>query len=567
MAKAVSLDELDVAYDEDDVHQSKAKTDERVLDLSAPPVEESSEALKTVDITPDVSLIRKSGQTGYRAWESLAEFDDNSVDNRIPGEQLVVENYITRDKTVGNKITVIDNGTGMTEAELEKSMVLAYSVKTGDKIGMFGMGMKTAASNLGKRFTITTCTAEMDHALQLTYDEAKFVASGKWEVSLAKIRKPFPHGTRIDITQLRVNLYGELVNTVKRNLAANFKHFIDNGEVVIKVNDDVVKPEEPELLEGYTTHFQFVVNGKRVHGWAGLKKTGSQRGRYGFDLIRHNRIVSRYAKIGFVPHPALTWIQGELFLDNFEVTANKRDFVRDTDDWNELSKKVYEAIKEVVRNSRKRAHKNLPLREREQADQFSKELEQVSASNGLRSDVRVAVLDAALEAEAEAAEGQSGSAATKGGTAKGGTGPKGDKSGKGVNNVVPLTPKDATKRADRITTELLGVKIVHEVAALGTRLPYWEYDVDERVGETIVHVVTNLDHPVYRNITDFDLATRIKENIVEALASHLCDVNGVNTREDFITWKSLILKRHAQMKLGQLPEGEPAPDEVDPMLG
>jgi hypothetical protein len=56
----------------------------------------------------------------------------------------------------------------------------------------------------------------------------------------------------------------------------------------------------------------------------------------------------------------------------------------------------------------------------------------------------------------------------------------------------------------------------------------------------------------------------VKENIVEALAIHLCEKNGVDSIEDFITWKSQILKRHAQMVLGQ--ENDEA-EAVDTMLG
>jgi hypothetical protein len=555
VAKSTRNDDLDVHYDED---QPSVTADESVLDFAAPALAEAKAGdAKSVDITPDVSLIQKSGQTGYRVSESLAEFNDNSVDNKTPGIMLVIENVINRDRQSGGRITVTDNGSGMNEEALEKSMVMAHSTKTGDKIGMFGMGMKTAASNLGKRFAITTCTAEMDHGLQLKYNEDEFIAGGKWEVAIVKVPKPFDYGTRIDITNLRVSLYGELVNVVSRNLAANFKHFIDDGSVLIKVNGVEVKPEEPDLMPGYTKDFAFDLNGKVVRGWAGIATKGSQRGRYGFDLIRHNRIVSRYQKIGFTPHPALAWIRGELFLDGFMVTNNKREFVRDTEEWDKLADRVSEEIKDVIRNSRKRAVKNLPARETLQADQFAKEIERVSSSNELRSDVRVAVLDTIGDEPAIPVAAPTGRA-------------KADKPGKkrDPDNVVPivrpLTPRDAQNKADRIVTELLGVKILHETASLGLRMPYFESTVDEKVGETVVHVVTNLDHPVYRNINTFDLGTRVKENIVEALAIHLCEKNGVDSIEDFITWKSQILKRHAQMVLGQ--ENDEA-EAVDTMLG
>lgn len=37
----------------------------------------------TVDITPDKSLIKKLGLTGYRSEQAIAELIDNSIDGRI----------------------------------------------------------------------------------------------------------------------------------------------------------------------------------------------------------------------------------------------------------------------------------------------------------------------------------------------------------------------------------------------------------------------------------------------------------------------------------------------------
>ncbi len=555
MAETRVMNDPDLAY-ADEARGTGMKLDESVLDLMAPPVQETGDELAVVDITPDVSLIRKTGQTGYKAHESIAELVDNSVDERIDGKKVRVQIYINRDKKVGGRITVSDDAAGMDQEKLQNAMVLARSSKTGEKIGMFGMGMKTGASNLGDRFIIETTTKELDYGLQMTYDETAFIKDGEWKMGIKKIPKPFPHGTRIDITGIRVSLYPELVNVVRGRLARYFKHFIKNEVAEIFVNDLPVEPMEPKLVEGYTRQFEFTVNGKTVRGWAGIRATGSQIGRYGFDLVRHMRIVSQHNKIGFNPHPALSWIDGELFLDDFEVTSNKRDFVQDTDDWKALEKRLREELKEVIRNSRKRAVNQLPKRESEAAKGFAQEMTDLMTSSQMRADVRLRVLNNETGLDHSETEESAQPELTPSKTSR-----KRKRSG----NVIPLNPERPHATIEKIVSELMNVKVTHEAGRLGSYAPYFASESDERADGTIIRVVSNLDHPVYRNINDFDMSTRVKENIVEACAKFICERENVDSIEDFIAHKAMILKRHAQVK--SKLEGSEDHDPVDTIFG
>jgi hypothetical protein len=555
MAKIRVMNDPDLAYADEAGGSSGMKLDESVLDLMAPPVQKAGTDLAVVDITPDVSLIRKSGQTGYKAHESIAELVDNPLDERLPSEKVRIDIFINRDKKVGGRITVVDNAAGMDQGKLQNAMVMARSSKTSDKIGMFGMGMKTGASNLGSRFTIETTTKDMKYGLQMTYDETAFLKANEWKMVIKKIAKPFDHGTRIDITGIRVSLYPELVNVVRGRLARYFKHFIKNNLAEIFVNGLPVEPVEPKLVEGYTKHFEFAVNGKNVRGWAGIRATGSQIGRYGFDLVRNNRIVSQHNKLGFNPHPALSWIDGELFLDQFEVTSNKRDFVHDTDDWKALEKRLREELKEVVRNSRKRANNQLPKREDEAAKGFAEEMSELMESSPMRADVRLRMLN--NETSATTAADQEAKKPTRGKDRKGTSDTE--------DNVIPLNPGKPYNRVEAVVAELVGVKVIHQAGKLGAYAPYFVSESDERADGTTIRVMTNLDHPVYRNITDFDMSTRVKDNMVEACAKYLCEKENVDSIEDFIAHKSMILKRHAQIKL-KLEDVEDL-DPVDAIFG
>src|SRR4051794_4603817 len=116
-------------------------------------------ATKTVDITPDVSLLRKSGEVNYKIPDAVAELVDNPLDEQEPGKKLTIE--VTVGQKRGEKfLQVVDDARGMTPEQAASAMIMARSTKTSGKIGEFGMGMKTACSNLGGHFEIVTCTAD-----------------------------------------------------------------------------------------------------------------------------------------------------------------------------------------------------------------------------------------------------------------------------------------------------------------------------------------------------------------------------------------------------------------------
>ena len=101
---------------------------------------------RKVNITPDVSLMRKAGEVNYKLPQAVAELVDNSVDARLQGGKLTVEVTVGR-SAAKKRLVVADDGNGMTAEQAEKAMVMAYSDKSGDRIGEFGMGMKAACSS------------------------------------------------------------------------------------------------------------------------------------------------------------------------------------------------------------------------------------------------------------------------------------------------------------------------------------------------------------------------------------------------------------------------------------
>ena len=173
-----------------------------------------------VDITPDKSLVQKLGLVGYRTEQAIAELLDNSIDARIFDKQETVEVHLDFQE---KRIAVRDNGHGMDKQDLTNAMTIARGTKTNDALGQFGIGMKSACSALGKKFTITTSKINSNKEYSTEYDEKNWLSDKgqNWKnfiiTEKTLIDEENWHGTRITISELNVPLYPNQVSKFKEN--------------------------------------------------------------------------------------------------------------------------------------------------------------------------------------------------------------------------------------------------------------------------------------------------------------------------------------------------------------
>src|SRR5690348_3989841 len=125
----------------------------------------STHTTKVISILPDRSLMPKIGQTGYSVSQALSELVDNSIDARPDGRILTVEIRLKADEDL---VEVSDDGVGMNEETAANSIRLAHSGKK-NKLGEFGLGLKTAATSLGKKFEIITKQKDSHNEYVLEY--------------------------------------------------------------------------------------------------------------------------------------------------------------------------------------------------------------------------------------------------------------------------------------------------------------------------------------------------------------------------------------------------------------
>lgn len=304
-----------------------------------------------VDITPHVSLLGKVGQSGHSVSDAIAELVDNALDARRPRCPVTVEIELD---VGGRAVRVFDDGRGMTGAELARALVLAESNKDGAAIGRFGLGLKTACTSLGQQFEITSAVEEGHYAHIARYDAEAFLASGRWRLPIRRARKSWSHGTLVEIQSDR--LYSTLPAALHKNLGWTFRHFLLDKVLRLSIDGEPVRAAQYEVDPERVVPLEGRVAGRVVRGWVGLLQQSSQRGWYGFALIRHRRVVRRHEKLGFQAHPQTARVVGELHLDGFDTNNLKTDFIRETETWRELESWVSTAIEPIVAASRAMAH-------------------------------------------------------------------------------------------------------------------------------------------------------------------------------------------------------------------
>lgn len=82
---------------------------------------------KHFEITPERKVYGVLSNVGYSLKDSIAELIDNSIDGRMTKKPLKIE--IKYDRRKG-ELSVIDNGSGMSEKELRNAITLAATKKT-----------------------------------------------------------------------------------------------------------------------------------------------------------------------------------------------------------------------------------------------------------------------------------------------------------------------------------------------------------------------------------------------------------------------------------------------------
>ena len=220
---------------------------------------------ETFDITPSPRVLRMLGQIDFAAWQCLAELIDNSIDAFLEGRlgskpltinpQVKIELPLRSDLESGSGCLVVkDNGPGMTEETLRKSVRAGYSSNDPvEKLGLFGMGFNIATARLGKRTEVWTTTAESDEWIGVEIDFDKLEDSGAFHAPRLyrhKAREEIEqgdHGTEVRVSKLDASrvqslTWGRGKNSTRRRLSKIYSRVIDEIGVRILYDGDLITP-------------------------------------------------------------------------------------------------------------------------------------------------------------------------------------------------------------------------------------------------------------------------------------------------------------------------------------
>lgn len=262
--------------------------------------------MTTIHTQPSAGpVIQALRSIGYNAQTAIADIVDNSVDAKANHVHIQFEYEL------GNGyIRMEDNGTGMTDAELQKAMTIGSrdprEKRDKEELGRFGMGLKTASFSLGKRLCVLT---KKDGIISERCWDLDFVSNeNKWlmyDSIPSEIRSKIGQvegntGTVVFIDRLdrfcgfnthkvlKQDSYNSKVKRIHKYLEMVFHVMLEKG-LLITINGNTLYPWNP-FLEG---------NPRRIEGEEQIIKVNKNLVRITPYVLPHpttfNQVDYRYA--------------------------------------------------------------------------------------------------------------------------------------------------------------------------------------------------------------------------------------------------------------------------------
>lgn len=331
------------------------------------------EAIVETDLAVGPRAIDAYSRLSYTMWYALAEFIDNSTQSRVnygsiidevlkgEGQPLKVEIIHNRQT---KEITIEDNSIGMRKEDLIEALRIAHPTKDSKGRSKFGMGMKTAACWIGRRWKVVTCEWSSGEEWTADIDVEGIAHHGK-RIPLTMSRVGADeHYTRIIISDLHRNIQKRTEETIRGYLGSMYRFDLVDGRLKILYNGEEVQlPDEYDIdtdPEGKPMRRQLPekgINGKKVRGWvAVLRKGGRKFG--GFSLFQEKRQIQGFPN-AWKPRSIFGGVDDEgannlisqrltglLDLDGFKVSHTKDAILFEGDEEEELEQFLREFTKD-----------------------------------------------------------------------------------------------------------------------------------------------------------------------------------------------------------------------------
>lgn len=218
--------------------------------------------LKTRSAPPHaMTMLEALRGLGYSTSAALADIIDNSIS---AGAKEVKIDFVWDGPA--SHISILDNGQGMSDAELESAMRLGdknpLDVRAEHDLGRFGMGLKTASFSQCRRLTVKTIKNEEASCLRWDLDELAANPDGGWLLFEGPATGSAPWLNALDKAKSGTLVLWELMDRV-----------VTHGYTADDFNDliDVVESQLAmifhRLLQGPRAKLKLLLNKRAVAPW------------------------------------------------------------------------------------------------------------------------------------------------------------------------------------------------------------------------------------------------------------------------------------------------------------
>jgi hypothetical protein len=485
----------------------------------------------------------------YSMWFALAEFVDNSTQSRLNYDGLIREvletegvpltvNIVHNRQT--KEIAIEDNSIGMTKDDLIAALLIAQP--TGDSKGRsrYGMGMKTAACWIGRRWSVITCEFGSGEEWTATVDVDAIARDGDAKVPLTvKKVDTALHYTKVVISDLRRVIQKRSEEVIRTYLGSMYMFDLRpdaEGKVALKLTYNGEEIPAPDELDWDTDPAgkpmmrqlpDTMVEGKAVKGWIGvLRKGGRKFG--GFSLFQNDRQIQGFpnawkpkAIFGGVDDEGANnlvaqRLTGVLLLDGFVVSHTKDAVLFQGDEEDELEKFLVAQTKDYADYAKRRRSGRGQKWSKEKVRDLVESMRNEFTSNEVKDALNTAALP---PVELIAANNQ--------------------------RQVKSLTPEDEVARLE----VLPDLTIVVSQKETSEYEPYVTYATGAE--PNVLHVIINGLHPYYQSL-DADAAIEecVHQYIFDAVAEFKVSrlTSRLNPESVRNLKNSLLLARSAQIE-------------------
>lgn len=313
-------------------------------------------SIKTVDIRPGVSVLSVLKHLNYRPWFAIAEFVDNAIQSFIANRERLIAIHgptvklrvnIELQNDPSPRLIIRDNAAGIAAADYPRAFRPAAVPPDRSGLSEFGIGMKSAACWFAPQWHVRTKALGENVLRTVMFDINRIVRDDIAELSIEEApAKPNEHFTEVALEHLHRQPAGRTLGKIKEHLTDIYRVFTRDGLLELNFDGRPLQyepppilnapffkaPDQPARLWRKDIEFDFG-EGLRVHGFAGIRATGSTT-HAGFALFRRSRLIQGSGDEGYRPGTIFgnsnsyryQRLFGELHLEGFEVSHTKDGF-------------------------------------------------------------------------------------------------------------------------------------------------------------------------------------------------------------------------------------------------